>query len=83
MKQHLRSLWTLLLLMMWCSVGFAQTTVTFDATKDKGTSSSTTLTKDGVSLKFGDGKLDDGVAYRWYAQAPKHLQYHQQRLLQK
>ena len=23
MKQHLRSLWTLLLLMMWCSVGFA------------------------------------------------------------
>lgn len=73
MKQHLRSLWTLLLLMMWCSVGFAQTTVTFDATKDKGTSSSTTLTKDGVSLKFGDGKLDDGVAYRWYAQAPKTL----------
>ena len=35
MKQFLRSLWTLLLLMMWCSVGFAQTTVTFDATKDK------------------------------------------------
>lgn len=27
MKQHLRSLWTLLLLMMWCSVGFAQTTI--------------------------------------------------------
>ena len=23
MKQFLRSLWTLLLLMMWCSVGFA------------------------------------------------------------
>lgn len=32
MKQHLRSLWTLLLLMMWCSVGFAQE-VTLDFTK--------------------------------------------------
>lgn len=31
MKQHLRSLWTLLLLMMWCSVGFAQT-ITADFT---------------------------------------------------
>lgn len=73
MKQFLRSLCTLLLLMMWCSVGFAQTTVTFDATKDKGTSTSTTLTKDGVTLKFGDGKLDDGVAYRWYAKSPQTL----------
>ena len=27
MKQFLRSLWTLLLLVMWCSVGFAQTTI--------------------------------------------------------
>lgn len=35
MKQHLRSLWTLLLLMMWCSVGFAQETLTgsWDLTK--------------------------------------------------
>lgn len=50
MKQFLRSLCTLLLLMMWCSVGFAQTTVTFDATKDKSNSSnSKTLTKDGVT----------------------------------
>ena len=71
MKQFLRSFLTLLLLMMWCSVGFAQTTVTFDATKDK--SASTTLTKDGVTLKFGDGKLDDGVAYRWYAKSPQTL----------
>ena len=31
MKQHLRSLWTLLLLMMWCSVGLAQT-ITADFT---------------------------------------------------
>ena len=65
MKQFLRSLWTLLLLMMWCSVGFAQTTVTFDATKDK--SNTTTLTKDGVTLKIGDGKLDNGTDFRCYA----------------
>lgn len=73
MKQFLRSFLTLIMLLMWCSVGFAQTTVTFDATKDKGTSTSTTLTKNGVTLKFGDGKLDDGVAYRWYAKSPQTL----------
>lgn len=68
MKQFLRSLWTLLLLMMWCSVGFAQTTVTFDATKDKSTSSTPkTLTKDGVTLKIGDGKLNNGTDFRCYA----------------
>lgn len=67
MKQHLRSLWTLLLLMMWCSVGFAQTTVTFDATKDK--SSTTTLTKDGVTLKIGSGKLSNGTDFRCYSRA--------------
>lgn len=65
MKQFLRSLWTLLLLMMWCSVGFAQTTVTFDATKDK--INSKTLTKDGVTLKIGDGRLDTGTEYRCYS----------------
>lgn len=67
MKQFLRSLWTLLLLMMWCSVGFAQTTVTFDATKDK--SASTTLTKDGVTLKIGSGKLNNGTDFRCYSNA--------------
>lgn len=67
MKQHLRSLWTLLLLMMWCSVGFAQTTVTFDATKDKSTSS--TLTKDGVTLKIGGGVLNNGTDFRCYSKA--------------
>ena len=71
MKQFLRSLWTLLLLMMWCSVGFAQTTVTFDATKDK--SASTTLTKDGVTLKIGKGTLDNGKEYRWFGEDPKTL----------
>lgn len=67
MKQHLRSLWTLLLLMMWCSVGFAQTTITFDATKDK--SRTTTLTKDGVTLKIGSGKLNNGTDFRCYSNA--------------
>ena len=67
MKQFLRSLWTLLLLMMWCSVGFAQTTVTFDATKDK--SNTTTLTKDGVTLKIGSGKLNNGTDFRCYSKA--------------
>ena len=65
MKQFLRSLCTLLLLMMWGSVGFAQTTVTFDATKDK--SSTTTLTKDGVTLKIGGGTLGTGSEYRCYS----------------
>ena len=51
--------------MMWCSVGLAQTTVTFDATKDK--SNTTTLIKDGVTLKIGDGKLDNGTDFRCYA----------------
>ena len=72
MKRILRPFLTLLMLVVWAS-GFAQTTVTFDATKDKGTSTSTTLTKDGVTLNFGKGKLDDGEAYRWYAQEPKTL----------
>lgn len=67
MKQFLRSLCTLLLLMMWCSVGFAQTTITFDATKDE--SSTTTLTKDGVTLKIGSGKLNNGTDFRCYSKA--------------
>ena len=69
MKQHLRSLWTLLLLMMWCSVGFAQTTVTFDATKDKSTS--TTLTKDGVTLNIYAGTFSNGSDYRSYKNATR------------
>lgn len=52
MKQILRSLCTLLMLVAWAS-GFAQTTVTFVAGTDK--SSTKTLTKDGVTLKYGNG----------------------------
>lgn len=65
MKQFLRSLWTLLLLMMWCSVGFAQTTVTFVAGTDK--SNTTTLTKDGVTLKIGGGRLNYDTDFRCYS----------------
>ena len=71
MKQFLRSLCTLLLLMMWCSVGFAQTTVTFVPGTD--TSDSKTLTKDGVTLQIGAGVLNDGSVYKWYANDPKTL----------
>lgn len=66
MKQHLRSLWTLLLLMMWCSVGFAQTTVTFDAGTDK--SSTNTLTKDDVTLMYENGgSLNNTSYYQCYS----------------
>lgn len=66
MKQHLRSLWTLLLLMMWCSVGFAQTTVTFDAGTDK--SSTNTLTKDDVTLMYKNGgSLNNTSYYQCYS----------------
>lgn len=61
MKQFLRSLWTLLLLMMWCSVGFAQTTVTFDAGTDK--SSTNTLTKDDVTLMYKNGGSLNNTSY--------------------
>lgn len=44
----------------------AEKTVTFDATVDK--SSSTTLSKDGITLSLsGDGKFDNGTDYRPYA----------------
>lgn len=66
MKQHLRSLWALLLLMMWCSVGFAQTTVTFDAGTDK--SSTNTLTKDDVTLMYEKGgSLNNTSYYQCYS----------------
>lgn len=66
MKQFLRSLWTLLLLMMWCSVGFAQTTVTFDAGTDK--SSTNTLTKDDVTLMYKNrGSLNNTSYYQCYS----------------
>ena len=65
MKQHLRSLWTLLLLMMWCSVGFAQTTVTFVAGTDK--SSTNTITKDGVTLMYKEGSLGRNDYYQCFS----------------
>ena len=69
MKQTLRSLCTLLMLVLWCGVGLAQTTVTFDATTDK--SSTTTLTKDGVTLQIqsSKGTLNQGSYYQCYSGA--------------
>lgn len=61
MKQFLRSLWTLLLLMMWCSVGFAQTTVTFVNGTDAATAQ--TLSKDGVTLNVSKGTFDKRTTY--------------------
>ena len=53
--------------MMWCSVGFAQTTVTFVAGTDK--SNTTTLTKDGVTLNINNGTFSNGTDYRSYKNA--------------
>lgn len=61
MKQFLRSLCTLLLLMMWCSVGFAQTTVTFVNGTDATTAQ--TLSKDGVTLNVSKGTFDKRTTY--------------------
>lgn len=61
MKQFLRSLWTLLLLMMWCSVGFAQTTVTFVNGTDAATGK--TLSKGGVTLTVSSGTFDAETSY--------------------
>lgn len=71
MKQFLRSLCTLLLLMVWYSIGFAQSTVTFDAKTDKSTTKS--LTKDGVTIEVGDGTLNNGTDYRCYNNNPKRF----------
>ena len=65
MKQFLRSFLTLLMLVVWASVGFAQTTVTFVAGTDK--TDLKTLTKDGVTLTIGDGKLSYDTDFRCYA----------------
>ena len=70
MKQFLRSFLLLLLTLVFLGgSGFAQTTVTFDATTDK--SSETTLTKDGVTLQIqsNKGNLNQGSYYQCYSGA--------------
>lgn len=60
MKQHLRSLWTLLLLMMWCSVGFAQETLSVDFEKELGTYTDWTFNNIAISQVIG---AHTGTAY--------------------
>lgn len=58
------------LLMMICGMTFAQTTVTFEAAKDKSASSTATpnvtITKDGVTIQAGNGIFGNGKEYRIY-----------------
>ncbi len=71
MKHYLRFMITLILATVWSLGGYAQTTVTFDATKDK--SATETLTKEGVSIILekgsnnSSGKLNNGTDYRAYS----------------
>lgn len=63
MKRYLHLLLTLLLLSV-CTVGGAQTTVTFTAGTDK--SSSTSITKDKITITITDGDLNRSDNYRIY-----------------
>lgn len=54
-----------LMLVMLCSTAWAQTTVTFDASKDKS-SDNVILKKDGVTIAIGGGVLNNGTEYRFY-----------------
>lgn len=58
------------MLMMFCGASFAQTTVTFDATKDLGpdgsTQGPTQMTKDGITIATTKGMFGNGKEYRCY-----------------
>ena len=57
------------LLMMICGMTFAQTTVTFDVTKDKSASADpgkVSITKDGVTIATTEGIFGNGLQYRIY-----------------
>ena len=57
------------LLMMICGMTFAQTTVTFDVTKDKSASADpgkVSITKDGVTIATTQGIFGNGLQYRIY-----------------
>lgn len=62
------SLKTFFIMCIFCMVGtlcaWAQTTVTFTASADK--SSTTSITKDGVTIQIGSGSLGNGSEYRFY-----------------
>lgn len=70
MKKILLSL-VCLMAMFCCATTFAQATITFDATADKGTddgntATATSVTKDGVTLAISNGLMANGQQYRCY-----------------
>lgn len=59
------------ILSVLCGTLFAQTTVTFDATTDKGTDdgtngAATSVTKDGITVAISNGLMANGSQYRCY-----------------
>lgn len=61
-------------------VGWAQTTVTFDATTDLGTYDGAgnlqqpdSVTKGGIEIKAGKGLLGNGTQYRFYKNQPMSI----------
>ena len=71
MKHYLRFMITLILATVWSLGGYAQTTVTFEATSNK--SDTEVLTKNGISITLDKGtnnavgKLNNGTDYRAYS----------------
>lgn len=66
MKQHLRSLWTLLLLMMWCSVGFAaETTYNYTFKAGDFSAKKKTNTLNGINWTLAVESWDGSESYAW------------------
>ena len=66
MKQHLRSLWTLLLLMMWCSVGFAaETTYSYTFKSGDFSAKKKTNTLNGINWTLAVESWDGSESYAW------------------
>lgn len=66
MKQHLRSLWTLLLLMMWCSVGFAaETTYSYTFKSGDFSAKKKTNTLNGINWTLAVESWYGSESYAW------------------
>lgn len=66
MKQHLRSLWTLLLLMMWCSVGFAaETTYNYTFKAGDFSAKKKTNTLNGINWTLAVESWNGSESYAW------------------
>lgn len=64
MKQHLRSLWTLLLLIMWCSVGLAQDKVSVSTLDKSAAKTKTTGDCNAIwSYKDAEGQQTKGTQF--------------------